>query len=206
MKFISVFLGVLAFQLASHGAVADVPQSPTDVRPLLPGAVVPELIVQDSEGSDVDLERELSKGRTMLIFYRGGWCPYCNRHLMDIQRREQDFVELGFKVIALTPDKPENLKNAGEGDVTYAVYSDSDLAAAGAFGLAYQVEEKMVKRLKTFKIDLEEHSGKSHKMLPVPAVFLVDQGKVEFSYVNPDYKKRLSGDVLYEAAKFSKKN
>jgi peroxiredoxin len=32
-------------------------------------------------GRDVILFEELAKGPVVLVFYRGGWCPFCNMQL-----------------------------------------------------------------------------------------------------------------------------
>ena len=73
---------------------------------------------------------------------------------------------------------------------------------AKAFGLAFQVDEKTYKIYQGYGIDLEASSGETHHLLPVPAVYLVGtDGVVDFNYVNPDYKVRLSADLVLDAAK-----
>ena len=80
--------------------------------------------------------------------------------------------------------------------------SDSQMNASRAFGIAFVVDEAQVRRLKRFKMDLEEASGETHHMLPVPSVFIVDrEGVVRFVYSNPDYKVRIDIDDLIEAAR-----
>ena len=84
----------------------------------------------------------------------------------------------------------------------YSLYSDSDLEAADAFGLGFQVDEKTLKKYRAFDIDLGVASGRTHNRLPVPAVFVIGKdGRVKFNYANPDYRERLSGAVLVAAAK-----
>jgi len=105
--------------------------------------------------------------------------------------------------VALSPDSPENATEmVSEHEIDFRVFSDSGMAAARAFGVAYQVDEGMVARLKRFAIDLVSASGRGHQQLPVPAVFLVDAaGKVAFQYVNPDYSVRLAPEVRVAAAR-----
>ena len=67
-------------------------------------------------------------------------------------------------------------------------------------GLGYVVDEETVEKYKGYGIDLEKSSGETHHILPVPAVYLVDQsGLIKFSYVNPNYKVRLESGVLLAA-------
>lgn len=86
-------------------------------------------------------------------------------------------------------------------EMTWTVLSDAEARAALAFGLAFRVDDPTVERYKAFGIDLESASGQAHHLLPVPAVFIVDEsGKIEFQYVNPDYRVRVPAEVLLAAA------
>jgi len=88
----------------------------------------------------------------------------------------------------------------------YVLLSDSKMTAASAFGIAYKVNDDTLKALKNYGIDIEESSGERHHLLPVPSVFLVGKsGRIEFQYVNPDYKVRLDPDVLLAAAEAAAK-
>lgn len=84
----------------------------------------------------------------------------------------------------------------------YRLLSDSDAAAAKAFGIVFQVEDTLVKKCKdAYRSDLEAASGRTHRLLPHPAVFVADTGgKIRFAHVNPDYKARLEPTRILEAA------
>lgn len=87
-------------------------------------------------------------------------------------------------------------------EMTWTLLSDASAAAAEAFGLAFRVDDATFERYQGFGIDLEAASGQSHHVLPVPAVYLVDEaGKIEFEYVNPDYRVRVPPAVVLAAAK-----
>ena len=87
-------------------------------------------------------------------------------------------------------------------DLGYALYSDSSLAAARAFGIAFQLEDKAYRGLKSYGIDLEDATGEKLHQLPVPSVFLVEQGgTIRWVYSNPDYKIRPDNAMLMEAAR-----
>jgi hypothetical protein len=76
------------------------------------------------------------------------------------------------------------------------------MTAAVQFGLAWQVPESLVEKYTTYGIDLDAASGQTHRVLPVPAVFVVGtDGVVRFQYVNPDHRVRLDAGVLLAAAK-----
>ena len=109
--------------------------------------------------------------------------------------------ELGYQVLAISPDRPEVLAEGSEGkSVLYSLISDSKMDAARAFGLAWRVDDEMYKKFVKYGIDLEKSSGQTHHELPVPAVFVLDKkGRIQFSYVNPDYRIRLEPEILLAA-------
>jgi peroxiredoxin len=111
--------------------------------------------------------------------------------------------ELGYRIIAISPDRLEKVSESiDKHNMTYTLLSDSSMAAAKAFGIAFEVDKPMLEKLATYNIDIEDASGKEHHLLPVPSVFLVGKdGIIDFVYANPDYKTRLAPEVLLAAAK-----
>lgn len=116
---------------------------------------------------------------------------------------ESELEALGFRVIALSPDRPEKLVTSLEvDDLGYTLFSDSGLDAARAFGIAFQLDEAQLGAYRGYGIDLEAASGRDHHQLPVPSVFLVDEtGTIRWVYSNPDYRVRPENEKLLEAAR-----
>jgi peroxiredoxin len=201
----SLCLGL--FQLPANGASnetnTDVPKNAKTVRPLLIGSAVPDVTLKNPEGKDFKLAEEIKGRQVVLIFYRGGWCPYCNMHLMELQSIDPQLRQLGYRIIAVSPDLPEKLQvSVGKHKLSYTLLSDSRMAAAKAFGVAFSVDKKTREIYKKYKIDLNAASGEKHNLLPVPSVFIIGKdGKIKFSYANPDYKIRLDSATLMAAAK-----
>ena len=107
--------------------------------PLPVGAKVPAARVQSIEGSAVDLATACAEKPTLLIFYRGSWCPYCNRHLAALAEIEPRLLELGYQIIALSPDEATGLKAMAEKNhLNYRLLSDHAMNAAAAFGRAFR--------------------------------------------------------------------
>jgi len=80
-----------------------------------------------------------------------------------------------------------------------SVYSDLDLNAVKAFGLAFRVDDATVKKYKGFGNALESASGRDPHALPIPAVYIVDStGKIVFAHSDPDYKHRLEPASIIE--------
>ncbi len=181
----------------------DYAMSADKVSPALISTMIPDVSVKDIEGNEVELRSVVKDRPTIFIFYRGGWCPFCNRHLADLKKIEDDLEELGYQVLAISADRPELLKKTLEkNELTYTLLSDSPMEATKAFGIAFKVDEKTVNRYKTMGIDLAGDSGYDHHLLPAPAVYIVDQkGMIKFNYVNPNFRERIDGGILLAAAK-----
>lgn len=184
-------------------AQTPVPDAAEKVTPLAVGSKVPKVNVKTIEGKTIDLPKLLFAQPTALIFYRGGWCPFCNRQLSGLQSIEGDLKKLGYRLVAVSPDRAEELKKSlGKNKLTYQVLSDSPMDAAKAFGVAFKVDDGVLTKYKGFGIDLEAASGEKHHYLPVPSVFLIGaDGVVTFRSFNPDYKVRLSSEALLAAAR-----
>jgi peroxiredoxin len=178
------------------GTVGRIAASDQDVTPLETGARVPPLVLKTSEGKSFDLNAALARKPTILIFYRGGWCPFCMRQLSGIQGVLDLLDEAGWQVLAISPDKPEQLARTAESDqLTFPLLSDSDAAAIKAFGLAFQASASQFKTL-------EDYSGATHHAIPIPAVYLVGtDGTVKFVHHDPDYKVRMNPSEVLDKAR-----
>ena len=140
---------------------------------------------------------------SVLVFYRGGWCPFCSRHLSDLATVQSQIEALGYQLIAVSPDRPtEAARTARSKDLGFMLLSDSDMHAAKAFGLAFKESRKTLEKYKTFGIDLDAATGRSHHQQPVPAVYVVGPGgRILFVHTDPDYKRRMSGTDIVSTLK-----
>jgi len=189
--------GMLMAMLAVVTAVA------AEIKPLMIGQSIPNAPLVAADGTAFDLQGAAKEQPLAIIFYRGGWCPYCNAHLGQLQQIDPRLRELGYRIIAISPDRLEKVSGSMEKhNMTYTLLSDSSMAAAKAFGIAFEVDKPMLEKLASYNIDIEDASGEKHHLLPVPSVFLVGtDGIIDFAYANPDYTTRLDSEVLLAAAK-----
>ena len=176
---------------------AQLAEKAQDISPLLIGETVPDADLKSTDSSDQSFLSILSKKPTVVLFYRGGWCPYCNAHLSDIRDAESEVLELGYQIIAISPDSPENLQASDEkNELNYQLYSDADGKLTKAMGIAFKVEEKRKDRL------FNKSGGLNDGFLPVPSVFVTDtSGQIVFEYINPNYKTRMSSKLLVAVLK-----
>lgn len=179
-----------------------------EVKPLEAGAMLPDVRVRTVAGEAFALKDAVAEKPAVLIFYRGGWCPYCTKHLMAMQEIEEKILAQGYQIFAISPDRPEKLAETLEAqELGYTLLSDADMVAAKAFGLAFELDEKTRETYKGYGIDLVEASGREHYLLPVPAVYVVNQaGKITYAFAEEDYKVRLEPEALLKVLAGSEKD
>jgi peroxiredoxin len=199
MRSLAATLVFLFICVSAHAG--EVASSPQTVRPILLGNHLPDVAVRTMDGRSTPLSEVVAHKPAVLVFYRGGWCPCCNLQLSGLRLIEKDVQASGYQVIAISPDRPEELlKTLGRDHLNYTLVSDSTAAAIEAFGIACKVDDEMTARYRANGIDLDQYSGEMHHILPVPAVYIVDgDGTLQFSYVHPDYRVRLPAEVVLAA-------
>jgi len=182
----------------ASGALSDASTRRLDV-----GDAMPKVTLRAEDGGAVDLGAAFADGPTVVILYRGGWCPYCTRQLAALGAVESDLHALGFRIVAVSPDRPEQLRATRvEHEIGPTLLSDQDMRLATALGLAFRVDDETLRLYDGYGIDLVAASGRDHRMLPVPAVYLVDSaGIIRFAHHDDDYRERLSGEAIVAAAK-----
>ena len=209
MKFfkIGLTLSILILALQTHALdrtqIADTAEN---VTPLLIGQTVPNSTLQTVDGDPVSLKALTMQKPTVLIFYRGGWCPYCNRQLSGLKNIEGQLDELGYQILAISPETPAQLQQQKlQTKFSVTLLADPGLEAISGFGIGFYVPDEQRTAYKSkWDISLTSDKTSGTAVLPAPAVFILDtKGKVLFSYVNPDIKTRISPELLYQAARLS---
>lgn len=171
---------------------SEIATEPTAISPLLIGEKIPNITLSDVSGKKINLLELATHKPSVIVFYRGGWCPYCNLHLSELQTIEPDIIKAGYQIIAISPDSPESLQaSISKNKLNYLLLSDNHTEASRGFGLAFQAPERYAEMLT--KASAEQNKN----VLPVPAVFVINTaGEILFEHINPDYKKRLKGSLL----------
>lgn len=191
-----LFTLLAAFSFVAN-AQTSIPKSATDIAPLLIGEKIPDITLKSAENKDTQLASLFKNKKTVLVFYRGGWCPYCNLHLSALAEAEKQILALGYQIIAISPDAPENLKITAEKDkVKYTLLSDSKGDLIKAVGIFFEAPEN-------YKETINVHSnGLNTSFLPVPSVFVVNtDSDILFEYISPDFKHRISSELLISVLK-----
>ena len=169
-----------------------------DVCPIKIGAELPEVTVTNEDNEQQTIATLTAEKPTILVFYRGAWCGYCTKHLAELNDAKNEIETLGFNIIGITIDQADKITESYEKATDeIKVYSDNKAEAVKAFGLDWKVDDATFEKyVNSYNLNLEEWSGEKHHVLPVPAVFIIKEGVVEYSYVNPNYNTRLKTETL----------
>lgn len=180
--------------------------NPEDVTPILNGSTAPNANLQMADGSPVSLQALLMQKPAVIVFYRGGWCPYCSRQLAELKDIEADLVNEGYQILAISPESPEKLQSQKlDAEFAAQLLSDQNLDAIKSFGIGYYVPNDTRALYKDrMNVDLTSDDSK-RAVLPAPAIFITNtEGEIVFSYVNPNYRVRPSAELVLSAAKLVK--
>ncbi len=159
----------------------------------------PDFKATDQYGNEIRLKDVLKDSLVVLIFYRGQWCPYCNKQLKKLEDSLQLIKNKGARLIAVTPEKPEFIsKTIEKTKASYPLLYDKEMKIMKAYAVAFQVDDKSVTRYKNADIDLITANGQKDKVfLPVPAIYIISkEGTILYRYFDSDYKKRPSVQEL----------
>ncbi len=176
------------------------------------GQAAPDFSLPDMDGRTVRLNELRSRGPVLVVFYRGGWCPFCSFQIRGLALAAPEFQRRGVSLVAISVDAVEKSaranrppgtaagSGAGGYEIPFPVLSDPDLTAHTAYSVVHRAEAADVERLRGFGVDLEDWSGRKHHVIAVPSVFLVDAaGVVRWAHADEDYKTRPSVAQLLTA-------
>ncbi|MFA6045595.1 MAG: peroxiredoxin-like family protein [Phycisphaerales bacterium] len=205
-------LSGLAVAQSSHPAPAAQPTDHADkmakpaakpANEIKVGDTLPQLTFKDADGKDVDAKTLYAKGPAVIMFYRGNWCPYCNKSLKAFQDKVGEAKEMGATIAAVSPEKSEELKETAKKDsLTYTLLSDSTGEGMKKLGLGFNLDDATKTKYKGFGVDLAKHNASGEWALPHPATLVVDtKGVVRYAYVNEDYTKRAEPEEVLAAVK-----
>ena len=157
------------------------------------GTQAPAFIATDNAGKKLDIKALLSKHKyVVLFFYRGQWCPYCNKQISHLQDSLELLTAKGAYVIGVTPETGENInKTIDKTHASFSIVQDKGYAIMKAYQVNYVVDADMYTKLKGYGIDLEKNNGNTDHVLPLPATYVIDSsGEIIYAHVDKDYTKR----------------
>ncbi len=169
---------------------------------LLVGDSAPVISGIDALKNPVNSKELMAKGPVVVIFYRGEWCPYCNRHLNNLSDSLELIKNEGAEVLVIGPETFENSKEYTQKlESNFILLPDTSLKYMTAFDVLFKVNERYQKKIKAFlRTDIAENNGQKEAALPVPATYIIDQkGKIAWRHFNYQYSERASALSILNA-------
>ncbi|MFB0981716.1 MAG: peroxiredoxin family protein [Alteromonadaceae bacterium] len=156
------------------------------------GDKAPSLTVIDKNKTAVNIDDlTAEKGLIILFFRSADWCPFCKKHLVELQGYADKFKALGYGIAAISYDNTEILNSFIQAhNLTYPLLSDQSAATVKAYGVLN----------KDYKI------GDDNYGIPYPGVVIINPaGKIDHKYFFKGYRKRVKFVELYEQLNAVKK-
>lgn len=148
----------------------------------------------DQYGKSIELKEVLKNETVVLIFYRGEWCPYCNKQLSDFQDSISFITQAGAKLIAITPENQESIKKTlQKTEASFSIISDDNIKIMTDYKVSFSLDSLTNLKYKSFGINLKKNNGNNGSNLPIPAVYVISKnGEIAYKYFDSNYKVRLS--------------
>lgn len=189
-KIISVLLlAHLNFQVMAQSDYKKV----NEAKGLKVGETVKDFSALDLHDSTFTLSKALKRGPVVVIFYRGQWCPICNKHLSHIQDSLQLIYKKGASVVAISPEKTEFLeRTAKKTNAAFSLLYDEGYKIANQFDVKFKPTRTTTLMYNTvLGANLKNAHSDDSQQLPIPATFIIGtDGKIIWRHFDPDYKKR----------------
>ncbi len=190
-------------QKVFESAIDDLRKSEMMSDVLKTGSKAPDFKLFNQRGKLIQLSKLLSKGPVVLTFYRGSWCSYCNQELKALHKILPRLNDFGATLVAVTPELSSGLqKTARLIGSDFSLLSDVNSKVSKAYKLVYRLPDNVNVLYKGFGIDLDKANGENSQSLPLAATYLIDtDGKIQFDFIEADYKQRVNKDQLLASLK-----
>jgi peroxiredoxin len=168
------------------------------------GTMLADTALITASGDTTTLADLLDGSPAVLVFYRGGWCPYCNVTLRSYQADLLPQLEgLGAKLVAISPQRPdESLSTQKKAELTFGVVSDPENVLAGSLGIVDDGSDDVRSAQAALGLNLGEVNEGGDVRLPMPAVVVIDADRrVRWADVHPDYTTRTEPETIIDAVK-----
>lgn len=114
-----------------------------------------------------------------------------------------EFKELGAELMAISPQATHYAQEEKEAEeLSFSLLSDVEGAVADKYNVLYEVPQELKELYQGFGLDITEYNAKEEWILPVPAVFIIDEeGIIQFADVDADYTNRTEPQAILAALK-----
>jgi peroxiredoxin len=169
---------------------------------LVMGSKAPDFNGTDYLGKKHSL-KSLLKGHNavVLFFYRGQWCPYCNKYIKQMQDNLTKLTAKGAIVVAVTPETELGINTTvSKTGAAFTIINDKAYKIMKAYKVDYVVNANDLALMHKYHIDMDANNGNMDHVLPIPATYIINKKeKIVFAHFDVDYRKRASIDDITAA-------
>ena len=154
-----------------------------DVGPTL-GKKAPEITVKNTQQQPVNINQLSGNNGLIILFFRSAdWCPFCKKHLIELDEHAKQFTQLGYGLAAISYDNTSILKKfAEQEELNYPLLSDQKVQTMSAYNI----------------VNNDYVLGDDNYGIPYPGVVVIDnKGNVIHKHFFKGYKKRVRFSELY---------
>ena len=179
-------------QKVHEQAVAELKQTNLAANILPVGAMAPSFELQDHDGKLVRSADLLAKGRLVLCFIRGRWCPFCVGQVEAMNLIVSQIEQAGAIFAAISPQTvKQSYFMHDQHKLKFPLLSDAENKVARQFGLTYRVAAAQEAIYRRAFVNLPFTNGDDTWELPIPATYIIDRdGTVVYASANEDYTER----------------
>jgi len=172
--------------------VAALKEQGVAARALGVSAKAPSFELADHNGKRNSSSDLLGKGKLVICFIRGRWCPFCVGQMEAMNAVAHEIRTAGAALVAISPQvEKQAYFMHDQHKLAFPVLVDAHNDAARRFGLVYRVPEEQQAIYRRTFVNLPLVNGDESWELPIPATYVIDQdGTILFASVNEDYAER----------------
>jgi peroxiredoxin len=155
-------------------------------------AKAPAFGLSDQDGKIVSSSDLLARGRLVLCFIRGRWCPFCVGQIEAMNLIVPEMEKAGASLVAISPQTvKQSFFMHDQHKLRFPLLSDPGNQVARQFHLTYRVPEFQAAVYRRAFINLPFTNGDESWELPIPATYILDRdGTVLYASANEDYTER----------------
>ena len=173
-------------------AIAELSQQDLAANILPTGAKAPGFELQDHDGKLIRSTDLLAKGRLVLAFIRGRWCPFCVGQVEAMNLIIPQIEQAGATFVVISPQTvKQSYFMHDQHKLRFPLLSDSGNKVARQFRLTYRVPAAQEAIYRRAFVNLPLANGDDTWELPIPATYILDEeGTVIYAFAKEEYTDR----------------
>jgi peroxiredoxin len=179
-------------QAIHERAVAELKQRRLADNILRIGEKAAEFELPDHNGKMVSSAHLLAKGRLVISFIRGRWCPFCVGQVEAMNIALAQMARWGASFVAISPQTvKQSFFMHDQYKLCFSLLSDSGNKVARQFGLTHHVNDEQQAVYRQAFVNLPFANGDETWELPIPATYILEPDRtVLYASANEDYTER----------------